>query len=168
MTKEQEEQAVRLFRELDISEVMAILMRHGNRYNKRVLKFFRWFCKYVPIAIMIFHAFGIYEFSKHPREMFVLIKENMLCYCFIYFMLYVFPMVIVVASRFFWLCWRYRIPFFYLFGVNAIHIAYGSLFTTNDMVMAHFCLMIMIAAFYFYGSIDWAINNTTFGKRFFS
>lgn len=168
MTKEQEEQAVRLFRELDISDVMAILMRHGNRYNKRVLKFFRWFCKYAPIAIMIFHAFGIYEFSKHPREMFILIKENMLCYCFIYFMLYVFPMVIVVASRFFWLCWRYRIPFFYMFGVNAIHIAYGSLFTTNDMIMAHYSLMIMIVAFYFYGFVDWTINNTVFGKRFFS
>lgn len=168
MTKEQEEQAVRLFRELDISDVMAILMRHGNRYNKRVLKFFRWFCKYAPIVIMIFHAFGIYEFSKHPREMFILIKENMLCYCFIYFMLYVFPMVIVVASRFFWLCWRYRIPFFYMFGVNAIHIAYGSLFTTNDMIMAHYSLMIMIVAFYFYGFVDWTINNTVFGKRFFS
>lgn len=168
MTKEQEEQAVRLFRELDISEVMAILMQHGNRYNKRVLKFFRWFCKFVPFAIMTFHAFGIYEFSKHPREMFILIKENMLCYCFIYFMLYVFPMVIVVASRFFWLCWRYRIPFFYMFGVNAIHIAYRSLFTTNDMIMAHYCLMIMIVAFYFYGFIDWTINNTVFGKKFFS
>lgn len=168
MTKEQEEQAARLFRELDISEVMAILMRHGNRYNKRVLKFFRWFCKYVPFTIMMFHAFGIYEFSKQPREMFILIKENLLCYCFIYFMLYVFPVVIVVASRFFWLCWRYRIPFFYLFGVNAIHIVYGSLFTTNDMVMAHYCLMIMITAFYFYGGIDWIINNTILGKRFFS
>lgn len=168
MTKDQEEQAVRLFRELDISEVMAIIMQHGNRYNKRVLKFFRWFCKYIPFAIMTFHAFGIFEFSKHPREMFILIKENYLCYCFIYFMLYVFPMVIVIASRFFWLCWRYRIPFFYLFGINAIHIAYGSLFTTNDMIMAHYSLMIMIAAFYAYGAIDFAINNTSIGKRFFS
>lgn len=123
MNKEQEEQALRVLRDLDISEVMSLLLRGSNRYNKRILKFFRWFCKYVPIFIMIFHSYGVFMFSQHPREMFISISENMACYSFIYFMVYILPMVIIFASRFFWLCWKYRIPFFYFFGVNSIHIA---------------------------------------------
>lgn len=55
--------------------------------------------------------------------------------CVIYFSVYVHPLVIILASRFFWLCYRYRIPMFiYLFGINAIHLVYGSIFTTNDVV----------------------------------
>lgn len=168
MNKEQEEQALRVLRDLDISEVMSLLLRGSNRYNKRILKFFRWFCKYVPIFIMIFHSYGVFMFSQHPREMFISISENMPCYSFIYFMVYILPMVIIFASRFFWLCWKYRIPFFYFFGVNSIHIAYGSLFTTNSMVMAHYCLSLMILLFYLYGAFDWFVNNTKLGRRFFS
>lgn len=89
MNKEQEEQALRVLRDLDISEVMSLLLRGSNRYNKRILKFFRWFCKYVPIFIMIFHSYGVFMFSQHPREMFISISENMACYSFIYFMVYI-------------------------------------------------------------------------------
>lgn len=167
MTKEQEEQALRVLRDLDISEVMSLLLRGGNRYNKRILKFFRWFCKYAPIFIMTYHSYGVFMFSQHPREMFVAISENMACYSFIYFMVYILPMIMILASRFFWLCWKYRIPFFYFFGVNSIHIAYGSLFTTNNMVMAHYCLSLMILLFYLYGAFDWVVNNTKLGRRFF-
>ncbi len=116
MTKEDEAEVQRLLKNVDVTELMDMLMKHGNRYSRRILKFFRWFCKYVPVVLMCFHAYGIWEFSQHPREMFIPYTENTPCYFYIYFMVYVLPMVAILASRFFFLCWRYRIPFFYFFG----------------------------------------------------
>jgi hypothetical protein len=60
------------------------------------------------------------------------------------------------------------VPFFYYFGVNAIHICFGSIFTTNEMIMPHFCLMAMIASMYLYGMADWFLKNTAIGRKFFS
>ena len=165
MSKEDKENLLHWLQGKDVSEVMDLLMRHGNRYSRRILKFFRWFCKWMPILVMLFHAYGIWDFSQHPREMFVPYEENLPCYLFIYFMLYVLPMVIILASRFFYLCWRYRIPFFYFFGVNAIHIAYWSWYTTNDMVMEHKALLIMIAGFYVYGFADKFCTDTKVGRK---
>lgn len=92
MNKEDEDNLLKWLKDKDVSEVMDLLMRHGNRYSRRILKFFRWFCKYVPITLMCFHAYGIYEFSQHPREMFIPYAENAPCYLYIYFMVYVLPM----------------------------------------------------------------------------
>lgn len=81
-------------------------------------------------------------------------------------MVYIMPMVIILASRFFFLCWRYRIPFFYYFGVNAIHIVHGSVFTTNRMIMSHYTLFVMIALIYVYAFSD-ILLNTCVGRRLF-
>lgn len=89
MTKEDEDNLLRWLQDKDISEVMDLLMRHGNRYSRRILKFFRWFCKYVPITIMLFHAYSMWNFSQHPRDMFIPYAENTPCYLYIYFMVYV-------------------------------------------------------------------------------
>ena len=165
MNKEDEGNLLRWLQDKDISEVMDLLMKHGNRYNKRILKFFRWFCKYVPIAIMLFHAYGIWEFSQHPREMFIPHNENMPCYIFIYFMVYVLPMVTILASRFFFLCWRYRIPFMYFFGINAVHIVGWNWYTTNDMVDSSFTIMAVTALFYLYAFVDMFVNRTKLGRK---
>lgn len=75
--------------------------------------------------------------------------------CVIYFSVYVHPLVIILASRFFWLCYRYRIPMFiYLFGINAIHLVYGSIFTTNEMVMSNVVILVTTLFFYLYGFAD--------------
>ena len=52
MTKEDEINLLLWLKDKDVSEVMNLLMKHGNRYSLRILKFFRWFCKYAPIIIM--------------------------------------------------------------------------------------------------------------------
>ena len=168
MTSEQREQIMKLLEGRDVSEVLNLLMHTGNRYSRRTLRFFRWFCKWAPVTIMLFHMYGMWDFGHNQREMFVVHDENAACYTFIYIMLYIFPLVIVFASRFFFLCWRYRIPFFYYFGVNAIHICYGSWYTTNEMVMTHYCLIVMVLCFYGYGVIDDFINKTRIGRRLFS
>ena len=105
MTQEQEAEVQRLIKNVDVTELMGMLMKHGNRYSRRILKFFRWYCKYMPISLMFFHAYGIWDFSQHPKEMFVPHEENLPCYLFIYFMVYILPMVTILASRFFFLCW---------------------------------------------------------------
>ena len=64
MTKEDEAEVQRLLNNVDVTELMDMLKKHGNRYSRRILKFFRWFCKYVPIIIMCFHAYGICEFES--------------------------------------------------------------------------------------------------------
>lgn len=168
MTRDDEDILQHWMQGKDVSEVLAFLMRSGNRYSRRILRFFQWFCKWVPATVMCFHAFGVWEFSKHPREMFYLYEGNTACYLFIYFMVYVLPMVIILASRFFFLCWKYRIPFFYYFGVNAIHVCYGSIFTTNEMVMSHFTLMGMIACMYLYAFAEWFLKGTAIGRRLFA
>lgn len=63
MNKEDESDLLRWLKDKDVSEVMDLLMKHGNRYSRRILKFFRWFCKYVPITLMCFHAYGMWD--KH-------------------------------------------------------------------------------------------------------
>lgn len=168
MRKEDEQSILAAIEGKDVSEVLSLLMRNGNRYSRRILKFFQWFCKWVPVVIMLFHAYGVWEFDKHPRDMFVLYEENQTCYMFIYFMMYLLPMVIILASRFFFLCWKYRIPFFYFFGVNAMHVCYGTIFTTKEMVLPHYCLLCMIAVFYIYGVFEWFLSNTKLGRRIFA
>lgn len=91
MTKEDEDNLLRWLQDKDISEVMDLLMKHCNRYSRRILKFFRWFCKYVPITLMLFHAYGMWDFSQHPRDMFIPYAENTPCYLYIYFMAYILP-----------------------------------------------------------------------------
>lgn len=165
MNKEDESNLLMWLQDKDISEVMDLLMKHGNRYSRRILKFFRWFCKYVPITIMCFHAYGMWDFSQHPREMFIPYAENMPCYLYIYFMVYILPMVLILASRFFFLCWRYRIPFFYFFGINAAHIVEGSWYTTNDMIDSCFTVMTVTAIFYLYSFVDLFISRTKLGRK---
>lgn len=165
MTQEQEAEVQRLIKDVDVTELMRMLMRHGNRYSRRILKFFRWYCKYMPIGLMCFHAYGIWDFSQHPREMFIPYEENMPCYLFIYFMIYILPMVTILASRFFFLCWRYRIPFFYFFGINAAHIVEWNWYTTNEMVDSCYTVMIVTGMFYLYGFSDMIINKTKVGRK---
>lgn len=165
MNKEDEGELLRWLQDKDINEVISLITKHGNRYSRRILKFFRWFCKYVPIIIMCFHAYGICDFSQNPREMFIPFNENMPCYIFIYFMVYVLPMVTILASRFFFLCQWYRIPFMYYLGINAAHIVEWSWYTTNDMVDSCFTIMVVTAIFYLYSFAKMFVKETKFGRK---
>lgn len=61
------------------------MMSGGNRYNRRILKFFKWFSKWVPIAIMLFHAYGIWDFSRHPRDVYALPGEHGVLYFYLFY-----------------------------------------------------------------------------------
>lgn len=115
MTKEDEINLLLWLKDKDVSEVMNLLMKHGNRYSRRILKFFRWFCKYVPIIIMCFHAYGMWNFSQNHHETFIPYAENTPCYLYIYFMVYILPMVLILVSRFFFFVLEIQNTIFLLF-----------------------------------------------------
>ena len=69
--EQNEKEILRLMQGMDVSEVMQLLIKFGSRYNRRILKFFKWFCKWMPIAIMLVHSYGMINFSTHPREMLI-------------------------------------------------------------------------------------------------
>lgn len=103
---------------LDVSEIVNLIILSGRGYSAKLLKFFKWYCQVMPVFIMVFHIACMYVFAQHSKEMGKWYEENMLCYAFIYFAVYIHPMIIIPASRFFWLCYRYRIP--------PIHLLLGS------------------------------------------
>ncbi len=139
----------------------------GRTYSRRTLKFFRWFSKWTPAALMALHASGIWAYGhadiRPPSH-----DTHGLCCIYAYLAAYVLPLVIAPASRFFFLCRLYRVPFFYFFGVNAIHITYRSWHTAADMVMAHYCLMVLTAMVYIHAFASWFCRQTKAGQRIFS
>lgn len=168
MSKEDEEEVQRLmksvgvvqlskvlFKGMDVSEMINVIILSGRGYSAKLLTLFKYYCKVMPIFIMVFHAVSMYFFAQHRKEMCVWFEENMLSYALIYFSVYIHPLVLILASRFFWLCYRYRIPMIiYMFGINAVHIVYGSIFTTNEMIGANIVIMVMTLIFYLYGIAD--------------
>lgn len=156
----------RLLEGKDVSEVMNIMLSESKSYNRRILRFFRWFCKWIPICIMVAHWIGLLDFKESQRDTLMLKDESLFCDAWAYFMMYVLPLVIIVASRFFFLCWKYRIPFVYFWGVNAIHLCYASLVTTREMVMGHFVIIAMVLITYLYALTD-EFMKTKLGRKIF-
>lgn len=167
MTDEKKNEVLSVLEGMDVNEVVSLLIVSGNRYSRRLLKFIRWMTKWVPVLIMTWHGFAMLDFSQNQREMFIVTSDYWISYTFIYMLLYVLPMALMLFSRFFWLCWVYRIPFFYYFGVNAVHLTYWSWYTTNEMVMSCMSVIVMTGLFYLYWIVDWFLRKTKAGRRIF-
>lgn len=117
--------------------------------NRSIFFFYEKSLRYVPLFLMLCHWYGVYSFHDNPREILIDIRENEECIAYLYFMVYVFPVVFMLpASHFFRLCWIWRIPFTYIVGTNAIRLYYGSCLITNEMYDADFILIIMTLALY--------------------
>lgn len=59
MTQEQKKQLAQLMKNVDIIDILKIALVSSTKYNRRILKFFRWFCKWVPVFIMCAHALSV-------------------------------------------------------------------------------------------------------------
>lgn len=100
----------------------------NSTLNRSIFFFYEKALRYVPILLMLCHWYGVYSFHDNPREIVIDIRENEECIAYLYFMVYIFPVVFMLpASHFFKLCWIWRIPFVYIIGTNAIRIYYRSL-----------------------------------------
>lgn len=133
--------------------------------NKGTFWWYEWALKYAPIAVMLAHWYGVFDFHSNPREIMLCIKENEGCIAYIYFMTYIFPVIMMMpASYFYQLCWIYRIPFIYCIGVNISRLFYGSWFITNESYDVDVTLILLTAALYVYA---WSIRiGGWIGKRF--
>ena len=168
MSKEEEDEVHRLvqsvgvvqlsrimFKDMDVSEIINVIILAGRGYSIKLLTWFKYYCEVMPLFIMLFHIACMVTFASHEKEMCVWFKENWVSAAFIYFSVYIHPLVLILASRFFWLCYRWRIPMIiYLFGINAIHIVYWNVFTTNEMLEANVVILVMTIIFYVYGFAD--------------
>lgn len=76
MNEEDKRMFLALAKGKDISEIMSLLAESGNQYSRRILRFFRWFCKWVPFFIMLTHMYGVFDFSRNPKEMFAVHRAN--------------------------------------------------------------------------------------------
>lgn len=136
-----------------------------NGLDKRIFLFYEWGLKYVPIILMLFHWYGVWNFHQNPREIIVCIKENEGCIVYLYFMAYIFPLLFMLpASLFYGLCWIYRLPFIYLIGTSIIRLYYGSMLITNEMLDADYILILFMMALYCYSVVRY--NGSRIGEIF--
>lgn len=61
MTQEQEAEVQRLIKDIDVTELMNMLKKHGNRYSRRILKFFNGF---VSMCLSLLCAFTLMEYGS--------------------------------------------------------------------------------------------------------
>lgn len=119
--------------------------------SRSIVSFYDWLMRYVPIGIMLAHWYGTWDFHHQPRPILLDNKDNEACVAFIYFMVYVFPLLSMLpASHFFRLCWIYRIPFYYLIGVNIIRLLYRKWMITSDMMPENYYLILLTIMMYIY------------------
>ena len=78
--------------------------------NRSIFFFYEKSLRYVPVFLMLCHWYGVYSFHDNPREILIDVRENEECIAYLYFMVYIFPVVFMLpASHFFKLCWIWRI-----------------------------------------------------------
>ena len=112
----------------------------NSTLNRSIFFFYEKALRYVPILLMLCHWYGVYSFHDNPREIVIDIRENEECIAYLYFMVYIFPVVFMLpASHFFKLCWIWRIPFVYIIGTNAIRIYYRSWFRDRSRLLQKSC-----------------------------
>lgn len=114
MTKEEEDEVHRLvqsvgvvqlsrvmFKDMDVSEMINVIILAGRGYSIKLLTWFKYYCEVMPLFIMLFHIACMVTFASHEKEMCVWFKENWVSAAFIYFSVYIHPLVLIIASRFF-------------------------------------------------------------------
>lgn len=90
---------------MDVSEMINVIILAGRGYSVKLLTWFKYYCEVMPLFIMLFHIACMVTFASHEKEMCVWFKENWVSAAFIYFSVYIHPLVLIIASRFFWLCY---------------------------------------------------------------
>lgn len=65
----------------------------GKFPSRGIVNFYEWIMRYVPIAIMLAHWYGTWDFHHQPRLILLDNRNNEACVAFIYFMVYVFPVI---------------------------------------------------------------------------
>lgn len=131
--------------------------------DRGIFWWYEWALKYVPLAIILWHWYGVFDFHSNPREIVVCIKENEACMTYLYCMTHIFPVIMMLpASYFYQLCWPWRIPFVYMIGINVVRVFYRSWLITNEMYDVNIVLIIFTCVLYGYAFVteqSWRIGQ---------
>lgn len=69
--------------------------------NRSIFFFYSKALRYVPVSLMLCHWYGVYSFHDNPREILIDIRENEECIAYLYFMVYIFPVVFMLPASHF-------------------------------------------------------------------
>lgn len=120
--------------------------------ERRIYYFYFHAVKWAPVVVMLVHWYGVFDYVSSPHNALQTVSNSSVCTVFLYLLAYVYmPLMMLPASYFFKLCWIFRIPFLYFFGVNAIRLYYGSLLITEEMVDSHLVIIVFTLIMYVYG-----------------
>lgn len=112
MTKEEEDEVHRLvqsvgvvqlsrvmFKGMDVSEMINVIILAGRGYSVKLLTWFKYYCEVMPLFIMLFHVACMVTFASHGKEMCVWFRENWVSAAFIYFSVYIHPLVLILCEQ---------------------------------------------------------------------
>lgn len=131
--------------------------------DRGIFWWYEWALRYVPLIVMLWQWYGVFDFHSNPREIMVCAEENEACMAYKFCMSYIFPIVMMLpASYFYQLCWPWRIPLLYMIGTSIIRVFYRSWLITNEMYDVNIVLIIFTCALYGYAFVteqSWRIGR---------
>lgn len=139
--------------------------------DRRIFSLYEFGIKWMPIALMLAHWYGVMDYGMKPHPVFVDTNDNGICIIWLYILAYVYmPLAMMPASYFFHYCWIFRIPFLYFFGINAIRLYYGNWLIRPEQLEAHHIFILFTLILYAYGFAKIACERSKncskrFGKR---
>lgn len=119
--------------------------------NKKIFEFYRWGIRIVPIILMLSHWFVV----SSTNELLIFPSSCTLYSISLYVMAYIFPLVFMLpASYFFKFGWVWRIPFWYLVGINIINAS--SVFMPIELCLRIYFLFLVafVVVLYSYAIIQ--------------
>lgn len=128
--------------------------------SRKIYCFYEFLSWLAPIIIMLWHWYGVFDYSRYPRPTILDTDDNGSCVIWMYVLCYAYmPFAMIPVSYFFQWCWIIRIPFYYFIGINAIRLWYHHWLITPEQLPAHYVLIVLTIIFYIYGIISFIIQG---------
>lgn len=139
--------------DLDVKSALQRIVDFGGR-RKRVQRSL-WRAKWLPVILMLYRWYGVFDFYSNPREIFMDYRENEFAVMWVYTAEYiVLPYYIWDKAKNHELCFRWKIPAMYLFAINLEHIYFDSIIITMDMIYFEFVLIGLTLLLYLFAFIN--------------
>lgn len=107
--------------------------------------------KYVPILVMLMRWYGTLQFYGNKMEITLWYEQNEEPIWFFYLITYIlYPISLWKGQLLHRLCVEWRIPLFYVIGVNIEHLMFGSVIIKNEMYHCDMFLICMTLCLYAY------------------
>lgn len=128
--------------------------------RRKIYHFYEHLSRWAPLLLMLWHWYGVMDYSRHPRPTILDTEDNGSCIIWMYTLCYVYmPFAMIPVSYFFHWCWIFRIPFYYFIGISVIRFGYQHWLITPEQLTMHYILIILTITTYAYGLTSIAIKG---------